>query len=1169
MQLIKSEEFLGNSKVMVGDLQSDMVLQTLGKIYIRSGKSLKLLTDLTETIANSDSNVIMVESTKELDSLEYPGDGKFIYNSGNSILYLSYKDRYLALIEVTSKTGNYVKKTGDTMTGTLEMATTKVPFIVHSSKLVKNLNAEYLNGETAETFAHKNKDEGITGSWKFLSDCVSEAKWKFLNNVSIKADVITSGSFQSPIFINGYTGTGWRLDGSTNTLTIDNLVVRKVMQVYELVINKISATNGSVWVSNSSKIDSVYTTDGSDRYYISGNYLVYITNTETFSSLKETHTADELAQDVITNGEESEYYNLLYTYNIESELNKEINQVVIKDNQPTTENLYKTYFEGGLLYVIYTNKDEYSTLKTGDIVRCQKFQDNTIKYYDALIYSQIDINRYVIQVSTNIWDKYSSIEYDENGNIIGVTYNENDNLYKKTRFDYQFDPKNTDYYVSKLAEPSEGDDLVQIGNIQDPTRQGAIYLTATDDQGPYIEVLDGVNRPDYSVLKEVPVFITYLYKNIQYYVSTTQKINNIEGVSLGKFIIANDNTITKSDPETNSGTDLYGYKYPYDTSFLIKKEVSETYSKYLSKYSNPVKVRLGNLEGIYNYLLGNKQPHGYGLYGENVYLTGEFYLNNGKSVVDFSEEQVMLKYGKAGMTIKDGKISFEAGILDINMDSAGNESRVRFNNGTMVFYHKITQGEYDKIKNESEESGTDISNIIQDDKGIWVRSIYLGYGIPNSDDSGEYVETEAEPLLIFCDYKGQDLYNLGPSGMFKTQIQSPMVHKGTIKGLKLNGIYDPTPNSSGVSTINGTFKDINYFYITAGNNNVQKRFGIAIQYQDGKTVTKTIESIAKVIYFSYIGSISADQDPPKLQFGPDLSAETLPSFVNYTEQRWYIDSIWHTFSYSDDKWEDGSGMWDYNPYEISITGTSDSSNNIIKVGTYTKDTRYTHFWNLIDGNYTIQVNDNSSQLIQEAVGFLQTAFTQTNHSLGNLGLFDKYGISQDINDNTAFIHITYKTGITKGIAFSPIYGALTAASEKAENTEINIIAYELAFSILERLLRDGLNTGTYTLSTVSFTSTFKKGSISTTNNKTIESPNFVIDSSDAVDVYNVSYNLPQKKLLLDSKETEEGTITSKTDNNSNMVDINITINSDGSLVFSTQKYTGGKYLFYYDNDYNT
>ena len=61
---------------------------------------------------------------------------------------------------------------------------------------------------------------------------------------------------------------------------------------------------------------------------------------------------------------------------------------------------------------------------------------------------------------------------------------------------------------------------------------------------------------------------------------------------------------------------------------------------------------------------------------------------------------------------------------------------------------------YDKIKNESEESGTDISKIIQDDKGIWVRSIYLGYGIPNSDDSGENPILSPEPLLIFCDNKG-------------------------------------------------------------------------------------------------------------------------------------------------------------------------------------------------------------------------------------------------------------------------------------------------------------------------------------------------------------------------------------------------------------------------------
>ena len=92
MQLINSGKFLGNNKITIGDLSSDMVLQTLGKIYIQSGKNLKLLTDITSTIATADSSAIVVNSEQELNNLEYPGDGRFIYNTGNSILYLSYKD---------------------------------------------------------------------------------------------------------------------------------------------------------------------------------------------------------------------------------------------------------------------------------------------------------------------------------------------------------------------------------------------------------------------------------------------------------------------------------------------------------------------------------------------------------------------------------------------------------------------------------------------------------------------------------------------------------------------------------------------------------------------------------------------------------------------------------------------------------------------------------------------------------------------------------------------------------------------------------------------------------------------------------------------------------------------------------------------------------------------
>ncbi|MFK2758989.1 hypothetical protein ACIXWW_23595, partial [Bacteroides fragilis] len=41
--------------------------------------------------------------------------------------------------------------------------------------------------------------------------------------------------------------------------------------------------------------------------------------------------------------------------------------------------------------------------------------------------------------------------------------------------------------------PAVGDDLVQMGNLTNPNRQGILYLTASEDGKPRISVLDGVN----------------------------------------------------------------------------------------------------------------------------------------------------------------------------------------------------------------------------------------------------------------------------------------------------------------------------------------------------------------------------------------------------------------------------------------------------------------------------------------------------------------------------------------------------------------------------------------------------------------------------------------------------------------------------------------------------
>jgi hypothetical protein len=85
---------------------------------------------------------------------------------------------------------------------------------------------------------------------------------------SSSAQIVTSnvGFITSPDFISGWAGKGWRLDYSSNlssSLDLDNLTVRGQLRVFELVINQIRATNGSLFVSSVGKVVS-----GS---FISGN----------------------------------------------------------------------------------------------------------------------------------------------------------------------------------------------------------------------------------------------------------------------------------------------------------------------------------------------------------------------------------------------------------------------------------------------------------------------------------------------------------------------------------------------------------------------------------------------------------------------------------------------------------------------------------------------------------------------------------------------------------------------------------------------------------------------------------------------------------------------------------------------------------------------------------
>ena len=853
MSYIKEDYLLGNKKLIVGDKLHDLVLENLGRIYIRYGNSYKEFNQIIKSLSGSStstSSKVIIETEGLKEATNYK-DGSLVYDIQTSTLYLVYEDSFLTLIEYVSTAGSgYVKKTGDVMTGQLAVNTTEAPFIISSQKEVNNLNANYLQGYTAEKFPRKSEAAEITGNWTFKSDTNFEKNVNVDGTLTltnrdtalkiITGDFITNGSIGSESFSSGYVGNGWRLDALTNTLEIDNLIVRNVLQVYELVVNKISATNGSLWITDSFNVAEVKelnfvdcstgelgslfsnefyvpyilnTTEISEdsewetklensketnhwtikldesKYptasnlekttdtnysYSRFNYFISISDIRTFKSYLEenNYTVADLAKaSVIDKLNESHQVKKIYFYqnnddNIDSEFDKNLFVVGTGNIQPYNDeytftekayiNLYYKYFgEHDVwtnVYILNPEEGEYPVFKSGDILKCQKYQDCEVKVYTAVVLG-IASNGYIIQT--------------DGGNI-----------------------------------PQKKDALVRIGSIYEGIRRNSLMLTSSENDSPYEDVLTNINRPDYTVGYYIPKFKTFELDGVTYYLqddtyqgegvtkdipitaldpttsisdssnvqtiwesniptdnafynsageevtindlytsiketpvvncidytqnTTSDKIILVQNISFGsEFVnykntyIVNSKAFIKINPQvTNCNNPTYKLYYKYykdgviiykaiditketdisslfegryvwcklqaicnsailyyqfdvhqvtneifqniktnseysisvqidlDSSSLLKTcigtkyltghEIIETVNGlYKADFVKNTKVRLGNLDGIYDKLLG--QLEGFGLYGSNVYLTGNFLLNNGKSLADIDE----------------------------------------------------------------------------------------------------------------------------------------------------------------------------------------------------------------------------------------------------------------------------------------------------------------------------------------------------------------------------------------------------------------------------------------------------------------------------------------------------------------------------------------------------
>lgn len=968
MDNIRTESFLGGDKVIVGNKYTDLVLETLGKVYIKTGNSSRVLSDvlaLLDKVTESEikSQTIIVGSLLEMEQMEYPGDGFFVYNTLTTTLYISYDERYIALIEAAEGAGDgYVRRKGDTMTGQLEINTVGPPLIVASSKLVNNLNAEFIGGYAADDLAKKRVDEYITGNWTFKGKGVSENNWTFNQNVRMYGDLVTSGSLTSPEFASGFGGYGWRLDADTNTLTVDYLVVRKAMRVYEMVINKISATNGSLWVSNSSKCTAAYqpkiitqndlsgigtwgTEDAksnleklmpSNNYFLfndlKSNYTVTETFTTELANASGSYTAKSFVDynfiiyikdiTVVINSPLFKGTSSLYDLNVldksweeysasnsgsgitEKEFNTykgNIKVIFITKSREVTEwdtegegplagtvpkkwanidtfnkrtkffmvpksrevnykkdgktssggsNLYCVYpyykyfgLEGSSsklpsvsnIWIVECKNEDYPYFKPGDIIRCQKYNNGNIKYYDAIVTSQVDSYTYIMQKALSVFDVYTEYHYDDEGKLTDFEQSYNDTQYNKTETLYnsntnEYEPaRTTDNGTAdgnatakedRLDDIAKDDDMVQMGNIYNIERQNAVYITSTDDCGPYIDVLSGLNRPDYSALYITPTWATkkanikkkgdiYVRESASDFYYQTVNPGSVNPDNFGgdidkkhpliflqtkgkDTVLINDGENTQITQDILNNPAEYGYfltEVPTIDSVIVLRD-----KEYKCTYTKITRVRLGNLSGIRNEIFGTKQPYGYGLYGENVFLTGEFYLNNGTSVIDFSEESVLLKFRNAGLEIRDvvnadgtidqvPALNLEGEpILDENGNPTyRNKTEIYMNADQFVF--NIAGNPAMKLsglfndKGQFQEALLDINGWVQS-RGLSIRGDEKSYRTPYTprpdlgtgiytDTNGDYVTEEGYYINSFINTKG-NLY--ARDGYFKGKI---------------------------------------------------------------------------------------------------------------------------------------------------------------------------------------------------------------------------------------------------------------------------------------------------------------------------------------------------------------------------------------------------------------
>lgn len=453
MSIARTESYIGKPYNFIGSVKTDLILETIGKVYIkRQNQMLPIESVIEKVIATkkdkTQSVVIILKEGESIPLDPYPGDGVFVFDPENKILYITYDEQYNVIFNGEDKE-IYVKLTGDTMTGQLQIELedpTLPPFVVNTQVLVENLNADMLDGKHAEDFLNKEDDYEINGKWTFTQHT------KFSQPISSKNYNLNCNT------------NGWYLDQQGN-LTVKDLTVKGELRECNKVEEEEVAPQftdeyvtkglcGDYWVDIQFKlerIDWVEPIESTGTFPVNG--IAEIDGEDIEVKLHD--TLNDIQTRLLVNGYDG-FYCVVYLSDLAG---SNINMISVGDT-------FKSYIRG-------TEVNYYSFVVT-NIIKDEDYIEYIIaktSYINKQFYGTRITNCSSQTVDTFTHDKYSS---DINDYVDGSEDEEEENGYVVA------DPTDDTLVVRTGSKFKGSSSAINISTIHDDGPSIAMYNKASD-----------------------------------------------------------------------------------------------------------------------------------------------------------------------------------------------------------------------------------------------------------------------------------------------------------------------------------------------------------------------------------------------------------------------------------------------------------------------------------------------------------------------------------------------------------------------------------------------------------------------------------------------------------------------------------------------------------------